>query len=332
MHLSSEKELSQDNTFAPAVLFIYKRPEHTKKTLEALQNNLYAEDTVLYVYADGARSKDDAGAVEETRSIIRDANGFKEIILIERERNIGLANNIIDGVSTVIQKHGCAIVVEDDIVTSRYFLQYMNAALKRYQYTDEVMAISGYTEAYDRAGLPETFFLPWFECWGWATWERSWKSFSRDADRFVRETTKREIDFININGANKTIWDQMIKNQKGTLRTWAVFFHATICIQNGLVVFCKDNLSINIGQDGSGENCAADRSSDQVIELRDSEVTDFANTPQKNTDAEKRLEHYCRRKGLHYGLVGRGLFYLRENGIKNTLNATGRIFRRKTGI
>lgn len=64
--------------------------------------------------------------------------------LIERSINCGLANNIIDGVTSVINEYGKVIVLEDDLVVSPYFLKYMNDALNMYENEEEVVCIHGY--------------------------------------------------------------------------------------------------------------------------------------------------------------------------------------------
>ena len=48
-----------------------------------------------------------------------------KIVVIERKDNWGLANSIIDGVTTIINKYGKIIVLEDDLVTSKYFLTFL---------------------------------------------------------------------------------------------------------------------------------------------------------------------------------------------------------------
>ena len=93
-------------TTAPILLFVYNRPDHTRQTIEALQNNTLASISTLYIYADAARKESDTEAVKGVRQIIRNVEGFKEVNIIERESNWGLARNIIEGVSTQVNKHG----------------------------------------------------------------------------------------------------------------------------------------------------------------------------------------------------------------------------------
>src|ERR1700681_1678952 len=116
---------------APVALFTYKRPEHTKATLDALVRNTLAAQTQLFVFSDGPKNESDSAAVESVRKLVRKTSGFASVTLIERRENMGLARSIIVGATELLDRHESIIVLEDDLVTSRNFLSYMNNALVR---------------------------------------------------------------------------------------------------------------------------------------------------------------------------------------------------------
>ena len=123
--------MSSDH-LAPIVLFVSNRPWHTQQTVEALKNNELAEKSELFIYADGAKNEQVSDSVSQVRRYIATIDGFKKITIIERDKNWGLADSIIDGVTAIINQYGRVIVLEDDLVTSRFFLRYMNEALNLY--------------------------------------------------------------------------------------------------------------------------------------------------------------------------------------------------------
>jgi len=90
-------------TLSPIALFVYNRPEHTRKTLESLMANAEFSDSLLYVFCDGAKRKKDIPLVRETRELIRSYE-LDNAIIIEREENMGLANSIITGVTELNNK------------------------------------------------------------------------------------------------------------------------------------------------------------------------------------------------------------------------------------
>ena len=132
------------NKLAPIVLFVYNRPEHTKLTVMALQKNELARESELFIYSDAPKNLDVKVKTDEVRKYIKSISGFKKIIIIEREKNWGLAASIIDGVTKIINEYGKIIVLEDDLVTSSYFLKFMNEALEFYKNEDKVWHISGW--------------------------------------------------------------------------------------------------------------------------------------------------------------------------------------------
>lgn len=249
-----EKFIAQ---LAPIVLFTYNRLKHTKQTIEALQENVYASDSELFIYSDAPKTDKAVAEVQAVRDYLHSINGFKKITIIERDENWGLARNIIYGVTSIVNKYGKIIVLEDDIVTSRYFLKYMNDALKIYEGEPKVMAVSGYTANIRLDDVPETFFLPWTSCWGWATWKRVWDNFERNPEKLISQFTKEDIYKFNLDNSYN-FWSQVVDNANGKLFTWAVFFYATVFAHDGLVLYSAGSLSKNIGFDYTGEHCGKD--------------------------------------------------------------------------
>lgn len=239
--------------FSPVVLFVYNRPIHTKKVIDALLNNAECVNTDLYIFSDSAKTLKDEEGVIEVRKLIHQVAGFKKVEIVERNENYGLARNIIEGVTNIIDEYGKVIVLEDDIIVSRFFLKYMNDALEMYESEKQVMAISGYCEVKDskKKCLPHTFFLPWFDCWGWATWKDAWSHFEKDPKKLIETVSEKEKKRININGTGPR-WNQVEANYSGDLNTWAIFFFVQIVLNDGLVLYSNRNVCHNIGNDGTG--------------------------------------------------------------------------------
>ena len=239
---------------APILLFVYNRPEHTRRCIESLTRNALAADSTLYIYADGPKDTTQQTAVDEVRSYLRTISGFKTVNLIERKENWGLARNIIDGVTTQVNHYGKVIVLEDDLVVAPYFLQFMNDALETYKDEPKVGHIQACDFTQDPS-LPETFLIKWTGSWGWATWERAWKHFNPNGKALLEELEQRKLTYtFDFNG--KYGFTRMLRRQiEGKNNSWAIRWNASL--------FLKDILSLNVGRslvqnegfDGSGTNC-----------------------------------------------------------------------------
>ena len=239
---------------APIVLFVYNRPSHTRKTLEALMDNDLAELSVLYIYCDGPKvesSKDEIERINEVRSVVNSKQWCHNVVVIEKQENIGLANSIKLGVTEVVNKHGNVIVLEDDIVTSSGFLKFMNDALTFYKSNEKVMHISGYMYPNNEV-LPDTFFYNVPLCWGWATWKNCWDFFIDDSKYLWNKIQEKELlaDFDKF-GSNY-LSSQLANNISGKLNTWFIKWHASVLLKGGYTLYPKMSLVDNIGFDNTG--------------------------------------------------------------------------------
>jgi hypothetical protein len=239
---------------APIVLFVYNRLWHTRQTIEALQNNELALDSELFIYADGAKNKKAIDQVLEVRNYIKKVNGFSKVTIIERDKNWGLANSIIDGVTRIVGMYGQIIVLEDDLVTSQFFLRYMNEALEFYKDERRVMHISGWNYPMNFITNNDVYFYRIMDCWGWATWSDRWDKFEKKTDSLISSMTTEDIKKFNLNGSTN-LWRQVKLNKSGRINTWAIYWHATIFKSEGLCLNPVVSYVKNIGNDGTGIHC-----------------------------------------------------------------------------
>ena len=296
------------NSLAPVLLFVYNRPAHTLKTLAALERNKYADQTMLYIYSDAAKDERAIEAVEEVRRIIKNPWSFKQIKIVERDKNWGLAANVIDGVTKVVREHGQIIVLEDDLETSAFALDYFNKALDRYKEDEQVMQISGYGyPVKNLKELPETFFFRVANSWGWATWDRAWQHFNPNIDELVSDFSEEEIHQFSIEG-KENFWKQVQELRAGKINSWAIRWYASVFKKNGLVLYPRNSMTQNIGNDGTGTHTAAE--STYQVRLADHPVCYFPTEIVEDTQAYGAIKYfYAHRKGSWFK---RGFRFLKK--------------------
>lgn len=243
-------------TLAPILLFVYNRPLHVRNSVQSLLSNDLAKDSELYIFSDAAKDEAAKPLVNEVRTFIRSISGFKQIHFVEREENWGLARNIIDGVTRLVNEYGRVIVLEDDLITAPYFLRFMNDALETYKDEEKV----GHIQACDFTkdpSLPDTFLIKFTGSWGWATWKRAWKHFNPNGqellDEMLRRKLNRQFDF---NG--KYGFTRMLRRQiEGKNNSWAIRWNASLFLADILSLNVGKSLIQNEGFDGSGTNCGS---------------------------------------------------------------------------
>ena len=259
--------------YAPIALFTYNRADHTKQAVESLQKNEEAKYSDLIIFSDGPKNEKAKKGVEENRIFIRslrDVNDnanlnisdnspslsregrevfFKSVTIIEREKNWGLANSLIAGITEIVNKYGRVIVVEDDLLLSPFFLKFMNDALEKYDEEERVASISAFLNPVE-GEVPNTFFLRYFACWGWATWKRGWDILIND-DRVLLKRLRWKKNDFNI-GKSHNFYGILYCDKVGLNDSWAIRFYASQFLAGKLQLFPGKTMAIQTGTDGSG--------------------------------------------------------------------------------
>ncbi len=236
---------------APIAMFVYKRLDHARRTIESLSANKLASESDLYIFSDGPKTETDRELVKQVRAFVSSIQGFKKIEIRESPINKGLAKSIIEGVTDILKVHASIIVVEDDLVCSPYFLSYMNQALTLYEQEEAVISVHGYVFPIKNK-LPESFFLRGADCWGWGTWRRGWELFEEDGVKLLAELeTKNLAQEFDYNGTYP--FTQMLKDQiRGKNDSWAIRWYASAFLKNKLTLYPGISFIKNIGIDNSG--------------------------------------------------------------------------------
>lgn len=241
---------------APIIVFAFNRPEALKNTICSLLQNAEAKDSDLYVFVDGARPNK-AGEVEKVQAvqdIVKRITGFKSIHYTFSEKNKGLGNSIIQGVTEVINQYRKAIVLEDDLVFATNFLSFMNQGLERYEKEKKVFSICGYS---NKVKVPkgyqyDTYFCTRSSSWGWGTWADRWNSVDwelKDWDKY----SKMKRAFNKWGGSD--CWKMLNDWRHGKNKSWAIRFCFAQFLQDEVSLFPTISKVRNDGFDGEGTNC-----------------------------------------------------------------------------
>lgn len=229
---------------SPVVLFVYNRIETTMQTLSCLKANTLAARTDLYIYSDGGTDESSWKVVNKLRDYLRTITGFKTVNIIERETNYYLERNIIEGVTDIINYCGKVIVLEDDVCTSPYYLQYMNDALTFYEKEKKVMHISSIPHFDIKTGN-DIVFTSLMECgWGWATWKDRWNDFKYYMSREDALDGLSNNDLYNLEYGGRF---QCLKSLDRDPIPWDICWILAIYRNKGLCIEPVEPLSQNIG-------------------------------------------------------------------------------------
>ena len=245
---------------APVALFVYRRPEHAKKTLTALTANDLAGETDLVIFSDGPKGEADRTDVQVVREVIAEATGFRSIEIREQAENIGLARSIISGVTSLLESHERVIVIEDDLVSHPATLDYFNRCLDHYADNTGVFSISGYSHPPDVMPLPadygyDVYAIPRMQCWGWATWRDRWAKADFSMPDFAAFDASEAATAAYAHWIGSDSLATLRACMRGEKDVWACRWVYTHFKHHAVCLCPTRSLVDNIGLDGSGSNC-----------------------------------------------------------------------------
>lgn len=251
---------------APVVLFAYDRPDHLRRTLEALAANDGAGESELLVYSDGPKDAGSADSVQGVRDLLRSVTGFGSVSVVEREQNMGLASSVIAGVTEVLERSPSVIVMEDDLLTSRSFLDFVNSSLTTYEQRPDVFSVTGYNYPLQ---IPPTYredaYLSYrSSSWGWGTWRDRWSQVDwavSDYSEFLTDAWAQEL----FRRGGDDLQPMLELQMNGELDSWSIRFDYAHYKHDAFCVHPVVSKVQNIGFDGSGVHCGD--SDDYHVEL-----------------------------------------------------------------
>lgn len=317
---------------APVIVFAYNRPNHLRKTLTWLGQNELADKSVLYVFCDGVKpntTEEQKQKVINARAVAHElavVPTFWEVHIIERDENFGLGKSIITGVTEIINKYGRAIVLEDDLETSPYFLSYMNQCLDHYDARKSVFSISGLSRPHPERFYPSDYPYDVYVSLthhptGWATWADRWNQVDWTADLF--DVVKSQPAMIEAFRRIEHGDYDALKYQRATgMNVWSIRF-AFAHFVNHAISICPIVSYINhIGWDAEATNATSssqwnfDRLADNAdirfldVLYEDSRIINswYSFSIRRSRSIWGKIQNWYGRKFLHrdeYALKGR---------------------------
>jgi hypothetical protein len=269
--------------YAPIAIFCYERLNHLDKLIRALQRSPLLEESEIFIFIDGPKDGN-TNSVQKVQDYVQKLNIGLRKHIFKRDKNIGLSKSIISGVNQVLDRNDRVIVLEDDLIPHKLFLQFCNEALSKYERFANAGCIHGYSYPVDNDS-EDCYFLRGGDCWGWATWKSKWKLFNPDPKALLNYLKVRKLTWkFDLEGAypyTKTLENSLL----GKNDSWAIRWHASLFLAKHYCLYPPISLIENIGLDSSGTHC---KSSDRYKTKNFLECPKF-NFPDKIFEDQKML-------------------------------------------
>jgi len=243
--------------FSPIIIFVYNRLHHLDTLFNSLQKNDLFKKSKVLVFSDGAKNEIDKDKIDKVRELLKKRLIPQNSEIIENNVNLGLSRNVIGGLNKTFQIYDRAIILEDDLELSPFFLNYMNDALNLYETSENVASISGYMYPIEPKKFSNNyFFLKLIESWGWGTWKRAWNIFENDSLQLKKKIDEKQLanEFNFESGIS--YYKMLTDNINGLNDSWAVRWYASTFLKNMNTLFPSKSFVKNIGVDDSGKHCS----------------------------------------------------------------------------
>ena len=258
---------------APIVLFVYNRPEHTRQTIEYLAKNKLVENSQLFIFSDGPKNEEDSEKIRLVREIIGNTTGFAGIEIKAREKNVGLANSVISGINDVLKLYERVIVLEDDMISSPYFIKYMNDLLEFYEKDKRIFSVTGYTFPIK---IPERYSYDIYlstraSSWGWGTWKNRWEGVDWEINDYVNFIQNKSL-VKSFNRGGEDLTKMLINQKEGKIDSWSIIWSYNHFKNNAFCVYPVKSKIKNIGADLSGIHTSKTNKFDVRLDTSDNPV------------------------------------------------------------
>jgi hypothetical protein len=239
--------MRQTNNIPPVVLFIYNRPETTKKVFARIRE---AKPAQLFLIADGSKE----GALEESkcaqaRCIAESIDWDCQVLKLFSDKNLGCKHRISSGITWAFEHVDQAIILEDDCLPHPSFFRFCHELLEHYKNDERVMAISGNNFQFGRTRTQHSYYFSRYpHCWGWATWKRAWQHYDLDMSLWPHINNEGWLkDVLHDPAAIKYWGGKLQQTYDGKIDTWDYSWMLTCWLQSGLGILPNTNLVSNIG-------------------------------------------------------------------------------------
>jgi len=230
----------------PVLLVIFKRPEHTRRALEAIAA---ARPPKLFVAADGPRGDFEAAACAETRAVVRAFDFPFEVVTNFADANLGCGVRVHTAITWAFTLTEELIILEDDCLPHPSFFRFCQELLARYRDDERVMHISGNNFVGPESRTPYSYyFSKYTHAWGWATWRRAWRHFDWSMQHWPELRDAGLLETMCSDPYERRYWrDIFDRIAPGAPDIWDYQWNFSMWSQSGLAALPGVNLVTNHG-------------------------------------------------------------------------------------
>lgn len=198
------------------IIFAYCRFNELSNLLNSIKANEGYKNYNYYFFIDGPKNITHEILIEKVAKVVSEFSVPKKTV-IKSKNNSGLAKSIISGVKKVSKKHDKFIVLEDDLILSENFLNFMSESLDHFQHNKDILNISGFNNLPFKNTLKNYYLSMRSTSWGWASWSAKWNNI--DFENYKTVVFK---DYFKLFIIAPDLPFMMLNQITGKIDSWAI--------------------------------------------------------------------------------------------------------------
>lgn len=243
----------------PVLYITFARPEYASQSFAAIKK---AQPKKLYFYSNKARDEkpDEVARNLEVRSYIEQIDWECDVKTWFRDEYVDVFTSIWGAIDWIFSHEEKAIVIEEDVVASLAFFDYVEKLIEKYRDNKKVWIISGDNgwPEFNPQGL--SYFPTRFpDIYGWASWKDRWESLDREMKHWPEFKKSKEFHEYYENLLQRelnSLYFDHVYNKLSNYNPWDFIFTYNMAKNGGYCLMPDRNLVQDIGIMGANHGQA----------------------------------------------------------------------------
>jgi hypothetical protein len=222
--------------------------------LRILLESLPISQKRVYISIDGPRNYRDKAPVEASIAVAKEFQSIRigtQVEIRTNLRNLGCKYGIFSAIDWAFENEQSLIILEDDIVITKEFLEFVDWGLKEYQNSKDIWQINGWSPLRVEDGIRNPYLSIFAYGWGWATWKDRWSQIDLELKKYNSADVRKlpGLKHVRLSSSFNKWWSDKLNRCKEGLDTWDYQWNFSMWIHGGASLSPNLSLTGNVGFD-----------------------------------------------------------------------------------
>lgn len=229
-------------------IIVFNRPDVVRQLLARLAD---IRPKTLFVIADGPRPRKpgEADLVGAVREQVAQIAWPCEVVTNYAAENLGCRRRVVSGLNWVFNQVEEAVILEDDCLPTRSFMNYAGELLDRFRDDSRIGSVCGSLSVPSIPPIDGDYFFSRYNLFtGWATWRRAWSLYDDDMMPVGDGSLERVLAATFEHQRARWYWQYVLRRtHAGRINSWGYRWMLSCWANSMLAAFPRSTLVENVG-------------------------------------------------------------------------------------